>query len=221
MKISVVIPAFNEEKYIAACLTRLFDQIEKPDEVIVIDNFSTDKTSEIVKKFRVTLIEEKCKGIAHARDKGFNLAKGDVIARCDADSLVPSDWIKKIKRNFAQGKIDGLLGPISYYDLAFKSTIYSKIFIHFMHFLQGYHTLIGNNMAITKSVWQKVKNQVCSEINIFHEDIDLAIHVKKAGGIIRYDPSLVSYTSGRRIAKNPLSFFIEYPWWLVKTLTGH
>jgi len=218
MKVSVVIPAYNEEKYIKDCLTNLINQEEKPDEIIVVDNLSKDNTAEIVKKFDVTLIEARSQGIAQARDRGFNAAKNEIIARCDSDSIVPPDWIKKIKKNFANKNIDGLVGPIVYYDLPLKSTIYAKIFIHFMNIIQGHHTIIGNNMAISKTIWEKIRDKVCTENNIFHEDIDLAIHIHKHKGIIKYDPMFISYTSGRRIISNPLSFFVQYPIRLIKTL---
>lgn len=219
MRISVIIPAFNEEKTIENCLTNLINQQEKPDEIIVVDNLSTDQTFNIVKKFtEVILIEAKVSGIAKARDVGFNAARYDIIARCDADSQVPKDWIKKIKSNFRQEKIDALIGPIIYYDLPLNSTIFAKIYVHLMNFVQGHHSLIGNNMAISKAIWEKVRDKVCSNNKIFHEDIDLAIHINKLGGIIKYDPLFVGYTSGRRIAENPISFFIEYPLRLVKTL---
>ena len=218
MKVSVVNPAFNEEKYIKDCLEKLLNQEEKPDEIIVVDNLSSDHTAEIVKKFDVILIEAKTKGIAQARDRGFNAAKNEIIARCDSDSIIPPDWIKKIKKNFANKNIDGLIGPIIYYDLPFKSTIYAKIFIHFINIIQRHHTIIGNNMAISKTIWEKIRDKVCTDNLIFHEDIDLAIHIHKQGGIINYDPLFIGYTSGRRIASNPLSFFIEYPMRLIKTL---
>lgn len=221
MKVTVVIPLYNEEKYIKDCLTCLVNQEEKAEEIIVVDNLSTDGTAKIVKDFDVTLIGARFQSIAQARDRGFNAAENEIIARCDADSRAPPDWIKKIKINFEKQKIDGLIGPIIYYDLPLKTTIYSKIFIHLMNFVQKHHTIIGNHMAISKTIWERVRNEVCSNNNVFHEDIDLGIHINMQHGIIKYDPSFVSYTSGRRIKSNPASFFIDYPLRLVKTLTGH
>src|SRR3989304_3585243 len=60
MKVSVVIPVYNEEKYIKNCLDSLMNQTEKPDEIIVVDNNCTDKTVSIVKKYkRIKIIQEK------------------------------------------------------------------------------------------------------------------------------------------------------------------
>lgn len=219
MKISVVIPAYNEEKYIRNSLNSLKQQEEKPDEIIVVDNLSQDRTVSIVKEFDTKIIEEKTKGIGDARNKGFNSALYEIIARCDADTIVPPDWIKKIKLNFTK-KIDALVGPINYYDVFPQNTINSKIFIHFMKMIQGHYPLLGLNLAITKKMWEKVKNTVCLDDKKVHEDIDLGIHVNKQGGIIGYDPSLIVQSSGRRIKHNFASFFIEYPTRLIKTLKG-
>ena len=76
-------------------------------------------------------------------------------------------------------------------------------------------------MIITKKIWEQVKNKVCLNDKKVHEDIDLGIHIVKIGGIIGLDSSLIMQVSGRRIPSNPLSFFIEYPVRLVKTLLTH
>src|ERR1035437_9820650 len=89
MKVSVVIPAYNEEKYIGACLDSLMDQKEKPDEIIVVNNNSTDNTAKIVKKYPVRLINEEQQGMIPARNRGFNEAKFEIIARTDADTILP------------------------------------------------------------------------------------------------------------------------------------
>ena len=64
MKVSVVIPVYNEKKRIKKCLDSLLSQSEKPDEIIVVDNNSTDSTVSIVRKYKgVNLVHEKKQGI--------------------------------------------------------------------------------------------------------------------------------------------------------------
>lgn len=220
MKISVVVPASNEEKFIRNSLASLNQQEEKPDEIIMVDNLSQDKTATIAKEFNIKIIETRTKGIADARNIGFNSALYDIIARCDADTIVPVDWIKKIKQNFER-KIDALVGPVLYYDVSPPSAFSSKLFIYFMKIIQGHYPLLGLNMAISKKMWEKVKDIACIDDKKVHEDIDLAIHVNKLGGIIEYDPNLIVKSSGRRIKHNYYSFFIEYPTRLIKTLRSH
>lgn len=221
MNISVVIPAYNEEKFIARCLSSLQKQTKKPFEIILVDAQSTDKTTSIAKSYLATIVPTKKIGISHARDVGFNRARGEIIARCDADTLVPPDWIEKIENNFKTKTIDALAGPIIYYDLPLKTTLYSKVFIHLMHLTLHHYILIGNNMAITKKVWNRVKNQTCTDDTKMHEDIDLSMHLAKLGAKIHYDPQFIAYTSGRRIIGNPRSFFIEYPLRLKQMLQDH
>ena len=221
MGISVVIPVRNEEKRLARCLEGLKNQEEKPDEIIIADADSTDQTVNIAKSFGATVVEHCPSGIAKTRNAGFNQAKYDIIARCDADSIVPPNWIKRIKYDFANEKIDALVGPIIYFDLPFKTTLYSKIFIYLMRRRLHHNVIMGPNMAISKNMWFKIRNEVCLEDKDVHEDIDLSFHINKLGGVIKYDPLFIAKTSGRRILDNPRSFFIEYPSRLNRMLRAH
>src|SRR3990167_8238578 len=122
MKISVVIPVHNEENYIAACIKNLLNQTRLPDEIIVVNNNSTDKTVQIVKQFeQVKLIHEKKQGITPARNAGYSAASGDIIARTDADSQPPRGWIRRIEQTFTKEPIDALTGPLRYYELSNKN----------------------------------------------------------------------------------------------------
>lgn len=221
MKISVIIPVHNEEKYIKTCLESLQKQKTPADEVVVVDNNCNDRTLKLAKQFRTKIIKEKRQGITFARNSGFNQARYEIIARCDADSILPSDWISKIKKNFTDGKIDGLTGPVIFYDFPFKTPLFAIFYMLLEKFLQRGETLNGPNMAITKKIWEKVRDNLCHDDKKVHEDIDLSLHIMKTGGKIRYDWSLISKISARRIKYNPLSFFVEYPIRLFKTLLSH
>ncbi len=222
MNISVILPVFNEEKYIEKCLKSIQNQQIPPDEIIVVDNNCTDRTIEIAKKFKVRVVKESKQGISYARNKGFNSAKYDIIARVDADSILPRNWIKKIKYNFTKYKIDGLTGPVVFYDFPFKTPAYAQMYLEIFKLIQnGNNTLIGPNMAITKKIWKKVKDKVCMDNTQVHEDIDLAIHVLEARGIIRKDDTLIANCSARRLLKHPQSFFAEYPVRTVNTVLIH
>ena len=221
VKVSVIIPAFNEEKYIGKCLESLINQTAPADEIIVVDNNSKDKTAAIAREFDVRIVREKKQGMIPARNRGFNEAKYEIIARCDADAILPKDWIKKIKRNFEKRKIDALLGPVIFYDLPIKTSFFSKMLIHSTKLLNKDNILIGPNMVLTKSIWQKVKNDVCLSTDEVQEDIDLALHIKHYKGVIHYDKTLVASISARRLKYNPLSFFVVYPIRSIETFLNH
>ena len=92
MKISIVIPAYNEEKNIDECLACVGREIQGSTdiEVIVVNNASTDGTRERVLAHEwVTLVDEPTKGIVHARKAGYDKSTGELIANIDADSRMP------------------------------------------------------------------------------------------------------------------------------------
>jgi len=222
MKVSVVIPVYNEEKYIGACLKSLQNQREKPDEIIVVDNNCTDNTVTIAKQYPVRIVKEKKQGMSHARNAGFDAARYDIIARCDADAIAPPRWIEKIKSIFETKKIDGLSGVFYFYDIPFKNVPFLTLYIDLMRVVLKHRIFIGAaGFAIKKSMWKKVKDKTCVDDNEVHEDIDLSIHIAKENGIIYYDQLLTLGTSARRIKNNPGSFFLEYPTRIVKMLRMH
>lgn len=221
MKISVIIPAYNEEKYIRTCLESLQKQEVPADEIIVVDNNSKDNTASVASSYGVRVITETKQGITPARNAGFNAASGDVLARCDADTIVPSDWIKKIKNHFEQENIGGLTGGVLYYDLdvikhnSFFATLYSLLI---SLLIPKVTVLLGMNYMLTRTAWTDVKNEVCLNDKQVHEDIDLSIHLSKHGYIIKRDPTLIVKSSARRIKNRPTSFFIEYPYRVLTTV---
>lgn len=217
MKISVVIPAYNEEKYIEQCLTHITNQEESPFEIIVVDNNSTDRTAELAKRFNVKVVPEPKQGMIPARNAGFDAAQGDIIARTDADVIVPQDWTKKIRLNFEQHKIDALTGPLEYYEIPSPEFFYKwylnsfAVFKMANYFLKGKNIMLGPNMILTKAIWNKVRTKVCLDGSKVHEDFDISGHILiEAEGVIRRDDTLIVKTSSRRIKNNPASWYIEY-----------
>ena len=224
MRVSVIVPAYNEEKYIASCLKAIVDQTTPADEIIVVNNNSTDATAEIVATFpQVTLINEPKQGMIPARNKGFDTAIGDIIARTDADTKVPNDWVEKIKKRFTEDPdLQALSGPARFE--ALPKAVQPKNWLTVIAFNATYRrtthhdVLFGPNMAIRKSMWKIVKNEVCLDDKIVHEDMDLALHIGKKGKIL-FDETLVVISSLRRWKK--LTPYIEYPYRYMRTIQHH
>jgi len=224
MKVSVVIPAYNEEKYLGACLKSVLVQTDLPDEIIVVNNNSTDNTVKIASSFpEVTLLHETKQGITPTRNKGFNAATGDIIVRTDADTKVPKTWIKRIKKRFKEDPdLLALSGPARFEKIpkAMQYKNWQTVILLNATFRQTFHhdCMFGPNMAIRKFAWEKVRNDICMDDKIVHEDVDLALHTARLGKVL-FDEKLVVVSSPRRWQK--LLPYLEYPYRYIRTIQHH
>jgi len=93
--LSIVIPVYNEEKNIDKCLSSLNEQSYKKFEIIIVDDGSTDKTLEIVRKFKnVKILQQNHKGPGAARNLGAEKARGEILILIDADMTFDKDYLK-------------------------------------------------------------------------------------------------------------------------------
>ncbi len=223
MKISIVIPVYNEADSLGACLEAIARQTLKPHEVIVVDNNSTDNTPDIAESYDfVTLLREPRQGVAHARARGFDAAHGDIIARIDSDSILPTDWLESVREVFADESIDASSGVALYYNVA-AAWLFNAIDLFFRRRLSWQLKdrvyLWGANMAIRRDAWHRVKSTLC-ECAGMHEDYDIAIHLQELGGKVTFDERLRASVSSRRIDAGYLDF-MRYVWVRPKTYAKH
>lgn len=199
--LSVIIPVFNEEDYIGACLDALATQTVPPTEVIVVDNNSTDATLDIVRRYPfVKVIQETQQGVVHARDCGFNEAASDLIGRIDADTLLPADWVASVQAIMHDDTIHAATGPVCYYDMPFTETNYRLDHMVRLSLYRGaphMPFLFGSNMVIRRDTWQSLRHEVCRSKQL-HEDLDLAIHLMEQNRHISYERQMLASTSSRR-----------------------
>ncbi len=223
MNVSIVIPVYNEASQLDACLRAIAQQTVKPYEVIVVDNNSDDESTLVASRYDfVTLLSERRQGVLYARTKGFDAAKGEVIARIDADSLLPADWVASINEVFEDESLDATSGVALYYNVA-AASVFNTIDIFFRRRLErqlkGAVYLWGANMAIRKSAWQRVKPVLCWRAGM-HEDYDIAIHLQEQGGKVTFDERMIASVSSRRIDVGYLSF-MNYALVSPKTYAQH
>jgi len=107
-KISVIIPAYNEEKHIENLLSDLKRQTYKNFEAIVIDDCSTDRTVEIAKKFGIKILASGKHNLSHSRNLGIKASKGDIIVNLDADFRVNKKFLEEIEKTFKDSKVEGV-----------------------------------------------------------------------------------------------------------------
>jgi glycosyltransferase involved in cell wall biosynthesis len=118
LTLSVVVCAYNEEGYLAACLHSLLAQSRVPDEVIVVDNASTDRTRQVAASVpEARVVVEPAKGLTRAREAGRLAARGDVILYLDADCRAPLQWVARVEQRFLRDPaLLAVSGPYRFYD---------------------------------------------------------------------------------------------------------
>lgn len=216
LTVSLVIPVYNEESHLAACLEAIARQTVKPYEVIVVDNNSTDQTVAIAHRYPfVKVLHEGRQGVVFARDRGFDAAQGDIIGRTDGDSILAPDWVAEVQRVFTGATVDAASGIVSYRDVGLPQT-FGIIDTRIRRYLARRMSVInelflyGVNMAVRKDAWLAVRTSVCHERRM-HEDLDLAIHMAKHRQRIVFAPTMQTSISPRQASANPREFS-KYVW---------
>lgn len=110
-KVSVIVPAFNLEKYISKCIESLISQTFKDIEIIIVNDGSTDKTQEICEYYtkidkRIRILNQKNSGVSVARNSGLDLASGDFITFVDGDDFIENDTIEFLLTNLEKYDVD-------------------------------------------------------------------------------------------------------------------
>lgn len=195
LTLSIVIPVYNEQIYLRSCLDSIAAQTVKVDEVIVVDNNSTDKSAAIAKSYKfVKLLHQPQQGIVYTRNKGFDAVKSDIIGRIDADTVLPADWAERVKHFYEQPGNDrkSLTGGGYFYNVAlprFNGWGLGQVMYRVNRFILGHYNLWGSNMALPRSLWEDVRGSTCTRDDI-HEDLDLSIHLHRLGYAIAYVENL-------------------------------
>lgn len=209
LTLSIIIPVYNEQDYLKHCLDSIAAQTDAPDEVLVIDNNSTDNTVAVAKGYPfATILTAKKQGVVYARDVGFNAAKSMLIGRIDADTQLGPNWVSAVKKIMQDSSIAAATGPVAYFDMPKPEINYwidHQIRSRLFHHAPEAPFLFGTNMVISKMAWEAVAKDVCHRSDI-HEDIDLAIHLDRKDFRISYETSMLASMSARRWDDPPAQF---------------
>lgn len=213
MKISFIIPAHNEKEYIIPCLESIYNLEGLSDfEVMVVDNLSTDRTSDVVReKFpQVQLLIELEKGTNFARQKGFKNASGELLAFFDADIVAPKWWYKKITSRFGNEKdLIALSGPYIYTDIAPPFGLTTNKIYNFIlgpginwFFMKTRRTALffGGNMVVKRDALQRIGG-FDTNYTFHGDDTNLGRRLAHIGKV-KFISTIWVYASSRRFKKH-------------------
>ncbi|MDP3645585.1 MAG: glycosyltransferase [bacterium] len=201
LSISLVIPAHNEEGYIGACLDFVFEYAHgKFDEIIVVDNASTDRTAEIARGKGARVVFEGRKGLTRARQKGLESVSSEYVAYIDADCRLTPEWFSTVEYHLAKHpNTVSLTGPVWYFDgpytVRWAIWVLEWITIPLACWIAGYG-VVGGNFVARRDTLIAVGG-FSPDIAFYGEDTDIARRLAKHGYVL-LRMNLVVATSMRR-----------------------
>lgn len=213
--ISVIVPAFNEEACIGACLRSLANQaVDLAYEVVLVDNNCRDSTieraREASKGLELRIVRECVQGRGAARRSGFAAARGHLLFSADADTVYPVNWLASFATALTTSGADAVTGSCRVDDLGslrnalfnlavpWTMRLYRLIFGHY--WLSGYSFAIRRNTYLASGGFDPALNA--------EEDLDLSFRVSRIGRISFVD--LPVTFSGRRFKQSLLRGSTEY-----------
>lgn len=218
MKVSLIVPAYNEEKSLAKTLESLCGQTYSDVELIVIDNNSTDKTNSIAKKYTENVRIETRKGYMHAVSRGAQESHGDLISFCDADTLYPPQWVEQIVTEFTKNpQAVAVYGSCKTHDASpWMNNLAGCFYTLFLIVSRwcGLDNTSGFNFVIKRDIFFRIGGYD-PNFKKMSPDIELGKRLKKEGPII-FNPNIIVLSSFRRfqhggVLKTTL-FFLK-SWW--------
>lgn len=186
--ISVVIPCLNDATLLARCLESLNKQTVSANEIIVVDNGSTDESAEIARNYDARVVDEPRRGITWATQAGFQAATSDVMLRTDADVIVPNDFIERLHQAWDHAdahvgrRVVGVSGG-GEFELpgrygAFMTALYLGAYRMTSGWALGHQPFFGTNYSIRKDWWESIEGSVDFSDTVVHEDMHLSFAVR-------------------------------------------
>jgi glycosyltransferase involved in cell wall biosynthesis len=228
MRLSFVVPAYNEEAYLPACLESIMAQTgELGDavEIIVVNNASSDHTLQVAMGYAgVRVVDEPRKGLTFARQAGFAASTGELIANVDSDSRLTEGWVATVLKEFAaEPKLVALSGPFIYYDMSPSQRVSVRVFYAIAYLVYAVNRWVlragsmvqGGNFVLRRTALEKIGG-FNTAIAFYGEDTDIARRMNQVGEV-KFTFDLKMFSSARRLKKEgtlriALRYTINYFW---------
>jgi glycosyltransferase involved in cell wall biosynthesis len=204
--ITAIVCAYNEAGFVTPCIHSLLAQSRPPDEIVVVDNASTDGTGQIARAIGgVRVVDEPRKGLVVARETARLTAGGDILAYLDADCRAPLRWLERVERRFGQARLVAVTGPYRFYDWDWLGCALVRGYDYLVappthgvvhHGLGLGAILYGGNFAVRKEALQDVGG-FDSTIEFHGEDTNLGRRLTPLGRVAVARECWV-WTSARR-----------------------
>jgi glycosyltransferase involved in cell wall biosynthesis len=206
-RVSVIVCAHNEARYLPGCLHSILAQSRPPDEILVVDNASTDRTGVVAGQIpSVRVVDEPRKGLVVARETGRHAATGDLLAYLDADCRAPLMWLERVAGRFERDPaLVATCGPYRYYDWdlcgrllvgAYDITLAPATQVLVKHVLRMGTVFYGGNFAVRRRALDEIGGFDTS-IEFHGEDTNLGRRLLAVGKVTLARDCYV-YTSARR-----------------------
>jgi glycosyltransferase involved in cell wall biosynthesis len=207
LTIAAIVCAYNESRYLAPCLHSLRAQTRPADEIVVVDNASTDDTADVARGVAgVRVVAEPARGLVHARETARRVAQADVLAYLDADCRAPIWWLERIEARFLRQEPPvAITGPYRFYDWDWTGRVLVRLYDRLVappthglvHNLCGAGAILyGGNFAVRRDALARIGGFDRS-IEFHGEDTNLGRRLTPLGRV-EIRPECWLWTSARR-----------------------
>ncbi|HEX5856883.1 MAG TPA: glycosyltransferase family 2 protein [Microbacterium sp.] len=233
--VSVVIPVKDDAQELRECLRALARQTRLADEIVVVDNGSSDASALVAAELGARLVPHPRGGIPAASAAGYDAARGDIIARMDADCLPDARWLEHIVEAFDErADVSAISGGARFAESpGWPGRVLAGLYLGGYYAVLtptlGHVPLFGSNFAMRRSAWQAVSAEVHRDDLLVHDDLDLAFHLGRAhriafdrrlGMTISMRPLTEPSSYGLRVRRGFHTVFVHWPqdfpprrWW--------